>query len=38
MKIIGALKCTGEIGAYDGPQVENVMVDGAALEVVGKFC
>ena len=31
-------KCTGEIGVHDGPQVEHVMVDGAALKVDYKFC
>ena len=36
--ILNNKKYTGEIGVHDDPQVEHVMVDGAALEVVDKFC
>ena len=36
--ILNNKKYTGEIGVHDDLQVEHVMVDGAALEVVDKFC
>ena len=31
-------KYAGETGVHDNPQVEHIIVDGAALEIVDKFC
>ena len=35
---VSEMSLVTSLGVHDGPQVEHVMVDGAALEVVDKFC